>query len=136
MSMVASHEASSHFLEIVLPEAANHYGTLYGAHALLMMGKAAFAGATRYCRCPVVMAAADAITFVEPIRVGAIISISAKVVHHGRSSMVVEVEISPDGQRDTPSIGGRFTMVAVDESGQPAPFVSTPHQPLLEDSVS
>jgi len=43
------------FIEMVFPEHANHYGTLFGGHALSLMGKAAFVAATRRARCAVVM---------------------------------------------------------------------------------
>jgi acyl-CoA hydrolase len=44
------------FVEMVFPEQANHYGTLFGGHALSLMGKAAFVAATRHARQSVVMA--------------------------------------------------------------------------------
>lgn len=109
-------------LEVVLPEQANHYGTLYGANALQMMGKAAFVCATRQARCPVVMARADEIEFFRPIPLGSIIEIRAHIAHQGRSSMEVNVEIVPEqpaGQDATPAIIGRFRMVAVDKEGRP-----------------
>ena len=34
------------FVELVFPEQANHYGTLFGGTALSLMGKAAFVAAT------------------------------------------------------------------------------------------
>ena len=35
---------------VVFPDRANHYGTLFGGHALSLMGKAAFIAATRHAR--------------------------------------------------------------------------------------
>ena len=35
------------FVEMIFPEQANHYGTLFGGHALSLLGKAAFVAATR-----------------------------------------------------------------------------------------
>lgn len=125
MQAITSEQAEARFLEVVLPEQANHYGTLYGANALQMMGKAAFVCATRHARCPVVMAKADSIEFVRPIRIGSIIDIRAQVVFQGRSSMTVVVEIVPDypgAPETTPSIAGRFMMVAVDRDGVPMPI--------------
>ena len=54
------------FVEMVFPEHANHYGTLFGGHALSLMGKAAFVAATRHARCSVVMATSDKVEFHEP----------------------------------------------------------------------
>ena len=56
--------------DVVFPDRANHYGTLFGGHALHLMGKAAFIAATRHARQHVVMASTDRITFDEPVRVG------------------------------------------------------------------
>lgn len=122
---ITSGPGGTRFLEIVLPEQANHYGTLYGANALQIMGKAAFACATRHARCAVVMAKADSIEFRRPIKIGSIIDVNAQVVFQGRSSMTVTVEIAPDpadASESTPAITGRFMMVAVDRNGVPVPI--------------
>mgnify|MGYP003449498611 CR=1 FL=1 len=44
------HPDETRFVEMVFPEQANHYGTLFGGHALSLMGKAAFVSATRHAR--------------------------------------------------------------------------------------
>ncbi|OCC05545.1 acyl-CoA thioesterase [Labrys sp. WJW] len=109
-----------HFTEIVLPEHANHYGTLYGPNALRIMGKAAFVCASRYARCAVVMAKADDVEFRRPVRLGSIVDIRARVASRGRSSMTVLVDLVPGAAAaDRPAISGRFTMVAVDDGGVP-----------------
>ena len=46
-------------VDVVFPDRANHYGTLFGGNALQLMGKAAFIAATRRARQHVVMASAD-----------------------------------------------------------------------------
>ena len=127
MQAVTSGSGEMRFLEIVLPEQANHYGTLYGPNALRLMGKAAFACAARHARCAVVMAKADSIEFRRPIAIGSIVAVKAQVVFQGRSSMTVTVEIAPDPADDpesTPAISGRFMMVAVDPDGVPIPIPS------------
>lgn len=125
MQPITSGQGQASFLEVVLPEQANHYGTLYGANALQMMGKAAFVCATRHAGCAVVMAKADNIEFVRPIRMGSIIDIRARVAFQGCSSMTVIVEIAPDhpgAEERASSITGRFLMVAVDGNGAPMPI--------------
>ena len=42
--------------EIVFPEHANHYGTLFGGNALMLMSKAAFLAARSFAQADVVMA--------------------------------------------------------------------------------
>jgi len=61
------------FLELVFPDQANHYGTLFGGHALSLMGKAAFVAATRRARRPVVMAVSEKVKFHMSVRVGELV---------------------------------------------------------------
>ncbi len=133
MPAITSHQAEARFLDVVLPEQASHCGTLHGADALHLMGKSAFACAARHARCAVVMAKADSIELIRPIRIGTTIDIRARVVFQGRSSMTVAVEIAPDSpgaQGSAPCITGRFLMVAVDGAGAPIPI---PHSHRTEE---
>src|SRR5689334_14353864 len=86
-------EAPTRFVEMIFPEQANHYGTLFGGHALSLMGKAAFVAATRRARCSVVMATSEKVEFHEPVRVGELVELSAEVTRVGRSSMTVTIEV-------------------------------------------
>jgi len=136
MQAITSDPGPTRFLEIVLPEQAGRHGVLHGASALQIMGKAAFACATRHARCPVVMAKADCIEFRRPVKAGAVIDVNAQVVFQGRSSMTVTVEIAPDpaeAREDTPAITGRFMMVAVDRDGVPVP-IPLPDTRIAEES--
>lgn len=120
-SAIATEQNETRFLEVAVPEHADCYGMLDGANALYTMGKAAFLCATQHAHCAVVMAKADSIEFVRPIRIGCTIDVRARVVFQGQSSMTVIVEMMPDNP-DAPesaSISGRFMMVAVDENRIP-----------------
>ncbi|MGY8668989.1 acyl-CoA thioesterase [Bradyrhizobium sp. UFLA05-109] len=112
------------FVEVVFPEQANHYGTLFGGNALSLMGKAAFVAATRRARCAVVMATSDKVQFHEPVRVGELVELTAQVERVGRSSMTVGIEVVAEtlatGYRRI-AMQGSFEMVAVDAAGQPTP---------------
>ena len=113
------------FVEMVFPEQANHYGTLFGGHALSLMGKAAFVTATRRARRSVVMARSDRIEFHDPIHVGELVELVAQVVRVGRSSMTVAVDMIREdlisGMRKS-AVRGTFEMVAVNEFGRPVPI--------------
>ena len=88
------------------------------------MGKAAFVAATRRARCAVVMATSDKVQFHEPVRVGELVELTARVDRVGRSSMTVTVEVVAEalvtGRRRT-AMQGSFEMVAVDATGKPTP---------------
>ncbi len=108
--------------ELVLPQQANHCGTLFGPNALALLGKAAFLVAARYTRQSVVMAAAGQIEFLAPIPVGALLRVLARVTRVGRTSMSVQVSAAFDtapGIRADEVLRGEFAMVAVDELGRP-----------------
>lgn len=110
------------FAEMVFPELANHYGTLYGGNALSLMGKAAYIAASRAARCDIVMASSDKIAFHRPARVGQLIELIARVTRRGRTSMTVSVEVHAEtlatGERAM-TMSGTFEMVAVDKEGRP-----------------
>ena len=112
------------FVEMIFPEQANHYGTLFGSNALNLMGKAAFVAATRRARQPIVMATSDKIEFHVPVKVGDLVELTARVVRVGRSSMTVVVDVVSEalisGARQL-AVRGSFEMVAVDKAGRPTP---------------
>ena len=110
--------------ELILPQQANHYGTLFGPNALALLGKAAFLVAARFTRQSVVMAAARAIEFLAPVPVGALLVVRARVARVGRTSMTVRVVAAFDtapGIHAEEVLRGEFEMVAVDELGRPTP---------------
>lgn len=129
---------SACFVEMVFPEQANHYGTLFGGNALSLMGKAAFVAATRRARCAVVMATSDKVEFHEPVRVGELVELTARVERVGRTSMTVTVDVVAEalisGHRRL-AMRGSFEMVAVDGAGKPTPvppiIVSQPERESL-----
>lgn len=117
------------FVEMVFPSLSNHYGTLFGGDGLKLMGKAAFVAAARHARCNMVMATSDKIEFLQPVPVGELIEIVARVERVGRSSMTVSVEMIREnltsGQRNIVT-RGNFEMVAVNEQGRPIAIAQNP----------
>jgi acyl-CoA hydrolase len=110
--------------EMVFPEQANHYGTLFAGNALNLLSKAAFVAASREARADVVMAACSDVRFLTPVRVGEALELVARITRQGRSSMTVHVEGRAeklaDGQPRL-AMQGDFEMVAVDAHGRPVP---------------
>ena len=107
--------------ELILPEQANHYGTLFGPNALALLGKAALLVATRYTRQSVVMAAARQVDFLAPIPVGALLRLHARVTRVGNRSLSVQVIASFDtapGTCPDEVLRGEFEMVTVDSAGR------------------
>jgi acyl-CoA hydrolase len=110
--------------EIVFPQDANAYGTLFGGKALSMMDIVGGIAAIRACRKPIVTASIDRIDFKEPIRVGEFVETIARVVKLGRTSITVECELwaeNPQNGDRRLSTVGKFIFVAIDPEGRPTP---------------
>ncbi|MCC7253044.1 acyl-CoA thioesterase [Hyphomicrobium sp.] len=125
--MAPPNVCETRFVEIVFPEQANHYGTLFGGTALNLMSKAAAIAAARRAGGSVVMASSDKVDFHVPVLVGQIVELCARVERVGRSSMTVKVDVIAEtlGKTDRKlAMQGSFEMVAVDAEGRPTPIVS------------
>ena len=117
--------------DLILPEQANHYGTLFGGHALSLLAKAAFAAAFRQVGGAVVMAAVRHVDFTAPVAVGSLLDLTAEVTGTGQTSLTVEVTGAVAGTR---VLSGRFVMVAVDDAGRPRAIPETQRKILHEDA--
>jgi acyl-CoA hydrolase len=97
---------------------------MFGGNVLALMDRAAGIAALRFCRLPVVTASTERIDFRTPIRQGEIIEALARVIHVGRTSMIVRIHIYAEhplqGERRICTTG-YFSMVAVDPAGHPTP---------------
>jgi acyl-CoA hydrolase len=123
--MPVSDLSETRFVEIVFPEQANHYGTLFGGTALNLMSKAAAIAAARRAGGSVVMASSDKVSFHMPVLVGQLVELCARVSRVGRTSMTVKVDVIAEtlGQPDRKlAMQGSFEMVAVDAEGRPTPI--------------
>ena len=109
-------------IEMVFPDQTNHYGTLFGGHALRLMDKAAFVAASRYSRPTVVTACSERVDFKNAVHHGNLVELLARVVGTGNSSTTVLVELFAEdllsGDRRL-CAQGKFVLVALDENGRP-----------------
>ena len=121
---MTNQNAATEVTEIVFPEHANHYGTLFGGNALLLMSKAAFLAARGFAKSEVVMARCADAQFLAPVPVGSVLRLRAWVSRVGRSSLTVCVSGTAerlDAETET-VLSGLFEMVSVDTRGRPAPI--------------
>jgi acyl-CoA hydrolase len=120
-----SRPPETRIVEMVFPNQANHYGTLFGGDALRLMDMAAFVAASRHARKPVVTASSERIDFHVPVRQGQLAEVVGRVSRTGRTSMTVEVELWAEdlltGTREL-CTKGSFVLVAVDQDGRPIPI--------------
>lgn len=112
------------FVEMVFADQANHFGSLFGGHALNMMGKAAFITATRYARKVFVMASSLRNDFAATAYVGEVVELKGTIKKIGNTSLTVTVVLEAEnlltGERRH-CAQSDFTMVAVNEKGRPIP---------------
>jgi acyl-CoA thioesterase YciA len=107
---------------IAMPADANANGDIFGGWLMSQMDLAAsnLASRTAHGRC--VTVAADAMSFLRPVKIGDEVSVYCELVSTGRTSMKISVEawrrarIGMEEYRVTKAV---FTFVAIDAEGQP-----------------
>lgn len=110
----------------IFPSTTNHHDTLFGGQALSWMDETAFIAATRFCRKRLVTVSSDRIDFKHPIPGGSLVELVGQVVHVGRTSLKVEVNIYVEDMyhdHREKAITGTFSFVAVDNDGKPTPVL-------------
>ncbi len=110
--------------EFVLPNDTNAIGNLAGGKLLHWMDITSAIAAHRHCRRVVVTASVNSVSFGNPIKLGSIVTIRAKVSRAFTSSMETFIEVwvedAVTGAR-TKSNEAIYTFVAVDQNGSPLP---------------
>jgi acyl-CoA hydrolase len=108
--------------ELVLPNDTNLLGNLLGGTLMHWMDIAAGMSASRYSNHVVVTAAVDHLIFHQPIKLGNLVNLKAKVTWTGRTSMEVLVKVyAEDTLSDNTVLANEafFTFVALDDKGVP-----------------
>ncbi|MFO0549505.1 MAG: acyl-CoA thioesterase [Polyangiaceae bacterium] len=117
--------------EFVLPTHANALGTVFGGQILAWMDLCAAICVQRYTNAICVTAGIDDLSFEEPIRVGEVVRLAARVTAAFRSSIEVLVDVRGEDTRTGRTwqcVRGYLTFVSLDH-GKP-----TRVPPLLLDS--
>jgi len=110
--------------ELVLPNDTNIFGNLMGGRLMYWMDIASALSAQKHCNAPVVTASVDNISFENPIKLGNVVHIQAKVSRAFNTSMEVHMEVwCEDLKRQVKykSNEAYYTFVALDESNKPKP---------------
>lgn len=109
---------------IAMPADTNPNGDIFGGWLMSQMDLAAGNVAARRSRGRAATVAVDGMTFLGPVSVGDEVSLFAKVLTVGRTSMRIEVEAwrraraSEETRKVTEAT---FTFVAIDDDGRPRP---------------
>ncbi|RXP64410.1 acyl-CoA thioesterase [Lutibacter sp. HS1-25] len=107
--------------ELMLPSHSNFSGKIHGGFILSLMDKAAFSSASKFSGEYCVTASVNRVDFLNPIEVGELVTLRAKVNYVGHSSMVVGIRVESQNIRTGVSKhcnSSYFSMVARDENGK------------------
>ncbi len=110
--------------ELVLPNDTNVFGNLMGGRLMYWMDIASAIAAGKHCNSPVVTASVDNISFENPIKLGNVVHIEAKVTRAFTSSMEVHLKVWGEDiqqQYRYQSNEAYYTFVALDPNRKPRP---------------
>ena len=108
--------------QVMLPTDANPHGNVQGGVIMKLVDEAGAIVAVRHSRRNVVTVAVDSMTFLSPIYVGNLVTLTASLSYVGRTSMEVEVLVEaedPLAGEKTHTTSAYVVYVALDESGRP-----------------
>ena len=110
--------------ELVLPNDTNTLNNLMGGRLLHWMDIAAAISGQKHCNRIVVTASVDNVSFKQPIKLGDVITIEAKVTRSFNTSVEIRLDVwaenIPSGTR-VKSNEAYYTFVAIDEDGNTIP---------------
>jgi acyl-CoA hydrolase len=110
--------------ELVLPNDTNVFGNLMGGRLMYWMDIASALAAQKHCNAPVVTASVDNISFENPIKLGNVVHIEAKVSRAFTTSMEVHMKVWGEDlkrQHTYKSNEAYYTFVALDPDNKPKP---------------
>lgn len=108
--------------ELVLPNDTNVFGNLMGGRLMYWMDIAAALAALKHGALPTVTASVDNISFENPIKLGNVVHIEAKVSRAFNTSMEIHMNVWGEDailQHRYKSNEAYYTFVALDMSGKP-----------------
>ena len=115
---------------IAMPRDTNANGDIFGGWLLSQMDLAGGVAASKVARGRTATVAIDRMSFLVPVKMGAVVSCYTEVMAVGRSSIQVRVEVwattpraewdANDGQ--TKVTEGTFVFVSIDEKGRTRPI--------------
>jgi uncharacterized protein (TIGR00369 family) len=81
---------------LMSPQDANTLGNVHGGVIMKMVDEAGALAAIRHSNRPCVTVAIDSMTFMQPIRVGDLVTCRAELTYVGQTSMEVRVEVTAE----------------------------------------
>lgn len=108
--------------QLMLPNDANPMGNVHGGSIMKMVDIGAAVAAMRHCGRQVVTVALDHMSFLAPVYIGDLVTITSQVEYVGSTSMLVRVQVdaeNPASGRRVHTSSCVLTFVALDDEGRP-----------------
>ena len=121
--------------EYVLPQHANALGNVFGGQIMAWLDLCGAITAQRHTGEMCVTAFVDDLKFHNPVKVGEVVRLSARVSAAFRTSIEIEIDVEGEDSRSGrtwPCVQARLTFVAIDAHGKP---VAVPQLVLEEEAV-
>jgi uncharacterized protein (TIGR00369 family) len=112
--------SQTELIELMVPSYANFGGNVHGGILLSLMDKAAYICASKHAEAYCVTVAVEGVEFLNPVKIGSVVSIKASVNFVGTTSMIVGMRIEtldPITQEHTHTNSCYFTMAAKNPDG-------------------
>ncbi len=110
--------------QVMMPSDANSQGNVHGGTIMKLVDTAGGIAAIRHARHRVVTVIMDSMTFLEPVYVGDLVTIRARLTWTGRTSMETEVRVEAENVASgvvTHTSTAYLVYVALDDDGKPCP---------------
>ncbi|MBN2546245.1 MAG: acyl-CoA thioesterase [Spirochaetes bacterium] len=121
---------------LVLPEHANHYGTVFGGVIMSWIDIAAAMTAERHCQHEAVTVSIDGISFISPINIGDHVVVKAGINYVGNTSMEIGVVVIKENPRTGEQIkatSAYLTFVGLNRKKKPVQIPKI--KPETEDEI-
>lgn len=108
--------------ELMIPSYANFGGKIHGGTLLSLMDKVAYACATKHAGNYCVTVSVDGVEFLQPVEVGDLVQLMARVNYVGNTSLVVGIKVTAENIKARTVKHTNtcyFTMVAKNDEGKP-----------------
>lgn len=122
MEALRPEDSTTVITELMIPSYANFGGKIHGGILLSLMDKVAYACATKHAGNYCVTVSVDEVNFHQPVEVGELVSLMARVNYVGKTSLVVGIKVTAENVKTKEvkhTNTSFFTMVAKDENGTP-----------------
>ncbi len=110
--------------QVMMPSDANSQGNVHGGTIMKLVDTAGGIACIRHARHRVVTVIMDSMTFLQPVYVGDLVTVHARLTWTGRTSMEAEVRVDAENVASgvvTHTSTAYLVYVALDDEGNPCP---------------